>query len=282
MPYGPYEQIAVAVEDGILTLTLNRPDKLNAFTAKMMSEMIDVFVKVNADDAVGAVIVTGAGRAFCAGADLSAGAATFDATTNPARRERDAGPVEDGGLERRARARRRRAGDARHLRMPEARDRGGERRRGRHRRDDAACDGHPHRRPRRALRLRLRAPRHRAGGGVELVPAAAGRHLQGARMVLFRSRLRRRGGARRRPRLRGRRRGGAPVARPRHRARDRRQHRAGLHRADPPDDVGAAWAWTTRWRRTRSTPAASMPAAPPPTCAKASARSSRSARRNSR
>ena len=94
MAYGPYEQIAVAVDRGILTLTLNRPEKLNAFTGKMMHEMIDVFTKVNADDDVGAVIVTGAGRAFCAGADLSAGASTFDATTNPARKERDAGPVE--------------------------------------------------------------------------------------------------------------------------------------------------------------------------------------------
>lgn len=94
MTYGPYEQIAVALDAGILTLTLNRPEKMNAFTGKMMNEMIDVFTKVNSDDAVGAVIVTGAGRAFCAGADLSAGAATFDATTNPARRERDAGPVE--------------------------------------------------------------------------------------------------------------------------------------------------------------------------------------------
>jgi enoyl-CoA hydratase/carnithine racemase len=94
MTYGPYEQIAVHVEHGILTLTLNRPEKLNAFTAKMMHELIDVFTKVNTDDAVGAIIVTGAGRAFCAGADLSAGASTFDATTNPARAERDAGPVD--------------------------------------------------------------------------------------------------------------------------------------------------------------------------------------------
>jgi enoyl-CoA hydratase/carnithine racemase len=94
MTYGPYEQIAVNVDHNILTLTLNRPEKLNAFTAKMMWEMIDVFTKVNADDEVGAVIVTGAGRAFCAGADLSGGASTFDATTNPARKERDAGPVD--------------------------------------------------------------------------------------------------------------------------------------------------------------------------------------------
>jgi enoyl-CoA hydratase/carnithine racemase len=94
MTYGPYEQIRVELRERILTLTLNRPEKLNAFTATMMREMIDVFTKVNSDDDVGAVIVTGAGRAFCAGADLSAGANTFDANKNPARKERDAGPVE--------------------------------------------------------------------------------------------------------------------------------------------------------------------------------------------
>ncbi|HEY1614945.1 MAG TPA: crotonase/enoyl-CoA hydratase family protein [Rhizomicrobium sp.] len=73
-----YEQIISRVADGILTLTLNRPDKLNAFTGTMMKEMIDVFTRANADDAVRAVVVTGAGRAFCAGADLSGGAGTFD------------------------------------------------------------------------------------------------------------------------------------------------------------------------------------------------------------
>jgi enoyl-CoA hydratase/carnithine racemase len=94
MNYGTYEQIAVEIEDAILTLALNRPDKLNAFTGTMMREMIDVFTKVNADDDVRAVIVTGAGRAFCAGADLSGGADTFDASRNPARAERNAGPAE--------------------------------------------------------------------------------------------------------------------------------------------------------------------------------------------
>jgi enoyl-CoA hydratase/carnithine racemase len=73
-----YEQILAALKDGILTLTLNRPKKLNAFTGTMMREMIDAFAKASADDAVRAVVVTGAGRAFCAGADLSAGASTFD------------------------------------------------------------------------------------------------------------------------------------------------------------------------------------------------------------
>ena len=94
MAYGPYQQIETRVADRILTLTLNRPDKLNAFTATMMNELIDVFTRVNDDDEVRAVVVTGAGRGFCAGADLSAGASTFDATKRSDRPERDAGPVD--------------------------------------------------------------------------------------------------------------------------------------------------------------------------------------------
>jgi enoyl-CoA hydratase/carnithine racemase len=94
MPYGPYEQILVDVKERIMTLTLNRPDKLNAFTGTMMNEMIDVFTRVNGDDDVRAIIVTGAGRAFCAGADLSGGARTFDATQNPERASRNAGPID--------------------------------------------------------------------------------------------------------------------------------------------------------------------------------------------
>ena len=66
------------VQDGIATITLHRPDKLNAFTALMRDELIAAFDRTDADDAVRAVIVTGAGRAFCAGADLSAGGQTFD------------------------------------------------------------------------------------------------------------------------------------------------------------------------------------------------------------
>ena len=73
-----YQDIAYEVEDRIATITLNRPDKLNAFTSQMMIELIDAFERVDADDEVRVVIVTGRGRGFCAGADLSEGAATFD------------------------------------------------------------------------------------------------------------------------------------------------------------------------------------------------------------
>jgi enoyl-CoA hydratase/carnithine racemase len=100
MPEPTFETLLYAVEDGVATITLNRPDKLNAFTTQMMSDMIAAFDATDADDAVRAVIVTGAGRGFCAGADLSAGGATFD---NSARAEpaRDAARVNgvsrDGG-----------------------------------------------------------------------------------------------------------------------------------------------------------------------------------------
>ena len=72
-----YTQIAYDVSDRIATITLNRPDKLNAFTNRMMRELIHAFDRVDADDDVRAVIFTGAGRAFCAGADLAGGGGTF-------------------------------------------------------------------------------------------------------------------------------------------------------------------------------------------------------------
>jgi enoyl-CoA hydratase/carnithine racemase len=90
-----YEQILYRVEDSILTLTLHRPEKLNAFTTRMMHELLDAFDRADADDAVRAIIVTGAGRAFCAGADLSSGGGAFDYTggakPQPIEEHRDGG-----------------------------------------------------------------------------------------------------------------------------------------------------------------------------------------------
>lgn len=73
-----FEHIAYEVADRVATITLDRPEKLNAFTGTMMRELHEAFDLVDANDEVRAVIVTGAGRAFCAGADLSAGANTFN------------------------------------------------------------------------------------------------------------------------------------------------------------------------------------------------------------
>jgi len=72
-----YEHIRYEVADGIATITLHRPEKLNAFTTRMLEEMLDVFDRTDADDAVRVVIVTGAGKAFCAGADISGGSDNF-------------------------------------------------------------------------------------------------------------------------------------------------------------------------------------------------------------
>ncbi|MEQ9663658.1 MAG: crotonase/enoyl-CoA hydratase family protein [Parasphingopyxis sp.] len=92
-----YQQIQTDISDGIFTLTLHRPDKMNAFTERMMHEMIAAFDEADADDDVRAVIVTGSGeRAFCAGADLSSGAETFDYDK---RLDRDTPVREDGSID---------------------------------------------------------------------------------------------------------------------------------------------------------------------------------------
>ncbi len=91
-------QIAVEVEDRIMTITLDRPERLNAFTEVMMRELIGAFDAADADDAVRAVVVTGRGRGFCAGADLEAGGATFDYDERGAGDARSPGGVHrDGG-----------------------------------------------------------------------------------------------------------------------------------------------------------------------------------------
>jgi enoyl-CoA hydratase/carnithine racemase len=72
-----YETILYAVDGPVATLTLNRPDKLNAYNAVMGADITDAIAAANADDAVRAIVLTGAGRGFCAGADISGGAASF-------------------------------------------------------------------------------------------------------------------------------------------------------------------------------------------------------------
>lgn len=97
-----FETLLYDVADGIATITLNRPEKLNAFNTQMMKDMIAAFDATDADDAVRAVIVTGAGRAFCAGADLSAGGETFNydarSEADNAARRREGVQRDGGGL----------------------------------------------------------------------------------------------------------------------------------------------------------------------------------------
>src|SRR5947209_1739553 len=73
-----YETLLYEIDGPVLTVTLNRPDKLNAYTGVMGLEIEDAFRRADADDEVRCIIVTGAGRGFCAGADISAGAGAFD------------------------------------------------------------------------------------------------------------------------------------------------------------------------------------------------------------
>ncbi|TCK25151.1 crotonase/enoyl-CoA hydratase family protein [Pseudonocardia endophytica] len=98
----PFTEIDYIVDDGVATITLDRPDRLNAFTATMARELIEAFDTSDADDAVRAVIVTGRGRGFCAGADLGRGGSTFDATDETRVAEREwvgeiGGVKRDGG-----------------------------------------------------------------------------------------------------------------------------------------------------------------------------------------
>lgn len=95
-----YETLRYDVAEGVATITLSRPQQLNAFTVGMMDDLLAVLDRIDADDAVRAVIMTGDGRAFCAGADLSEGKKAFvvegsDASTGPLDYTRDA--ARDGG-----------------------------------------------------------------------------------------------------------------------------------------------------------------------------------------
>jgi enoyl-CoA hydratase/carnithine racemase len=93
-----FEQITYEVADGILTITLNRPDRLNAWTPTMQHELIDALDAADADDDVRAVVFTGAGRGYCAGADLSSGGATFDREARGQTVDGDEPPRDGGGV----------------------------------------------------------------------------------------------------------------------------------------------------------------------------------------
>jgi len=97
-------EVLVDVVDGVATLTLNRPDRLNAFTGTMARELVAAFDATDADEDVRVVLLTGAGRGFCAGADLAAGGSTFDATDGARAADRagigtiDGVPRDGGGV----------------------------------------------------------------------------------------------------------------------------------------------------------------------------------------
>jgi enoyl-CoA hydratase/carnithine racemase len=96
-PADGYDEITYEVDGAVATLTLDRPDRLNAFTGRMMQEMIAAFDEIDRDDRVRAVIVTGAGRGFCAGADLASGGDTFDADAQSGGRAPSEMEQRDGG-----------------------------------------------------------------------------------------------------------------------------------------------------------------------------------------
>jgi enoyl-CoA hydratase/carnithine racemase len=90
--------VATEVADGVLTITLDRPDQLNAFTTEMQAELIAAFDRADEDRSVRCVVVTGRGRGFCAGADLSGGGETFDARSHNGGAEPKRTPRDGGGM----------------------------------------------------------------------------------------------------------------------------------------------------------------------------------------
>ncbi|MGI9052242.1 MAG: crotonase/enoyl-CoA hydratase family protein [Ilumatobacteraceae bacterium] len=92
-----FTQIIYEVDGPAAVITLNRPEQLNAFTGTMLQELLAAFDQAEADDGVRAIIVTGAGRAYCAGADLSAGGDTFDVDTRGAPSGSNGRAPRDGG-----------------------------------------------------------------------------------------------------------------------------------------------------------------------------------------
>ena len=138
-----FETIGYEVAEGVLTITLNRPERLNAFTEAMGAELIEAFERADRDDEVRAIIVTGTGRGFCAGMDLGERRQHLRLRRGPGRRDPP---------------RRRRPGGAADLRDDQAGDRGDQRPGGGGGDHDDAADGHPPGGRGRAHRFRLHAP----------------------------------------------------------------------------------------------------------------------------
>ncbi|RJR30528.1 MAG: enoyl-CoA hydratase [Desulfobacteraceae bacterium] len=92
-----WTQTQYEIEDGIAIVTLNRPERLNAFTKTMRTELVEIFRAADQDDAVRVVVVKGAGKAFCAGADLSSGSAAFERAMQEGRKVSQAEHRDGGG-----------------------------------------------------------------------------------------------------------------------------------------------------------------------------------------
>jgi enoyl-CoA hydratase/carnithine racemase len=90
-------QTRYEIAKGVATVTLDRPDKMNALTQNMRKELVGIFGAADQDDSVRVVVVTGAGRAFCAGADLSSGGSAFDRTVQDGRKVSIAEHRDGGG-----------------------------------------------------------------------------------------------------------------------------------------------------------------------------------------
>ena len=140
-----YQQLLFDLQDGVALITLNRPEAMNAWTATMAQELTDAMHRCNDDNAIRAVVLTGAGdRAFCAGADLGRGGGTFSGRDRPRAGQ---------------------AGEADVVSVPDqqARHRGAERPRGRRGHHLSDARRRPHRRRKREDRVCVRAPRRVAG-----------------------------------------------------------------------------------------------------------------------
>ena len=174
------KELIETVSDGVATLTLNRPDRLNALSAPIMEALLEAVPRLAGDSSIGAIVLTGAGRAFCAGGDVKRMAAETVAAQQRGGRRPAAQP--DGNL-------------AAAARDSQAHHRDGERAGGGRRTFHGARLRHAHRRSVGALRHGIREGRLLRRLRRELLPLQAGRHRQSARTLLHGGAARCRAGA---------------------------------------------------------------------------------------